>query len=223
MGGLQLQYDDDGDDGDDDDDDEEEEEQGAAADQSSAHHVQQQQQQPPPQTLWPAPPPGVVRPGIVHRLDRGTSGLMVVAKSDAAHAGLCAQFKARSVSRIYTAITTGAPSPGDGRVATNIARDPAHRLRMAAAPFGSGRGRRAASNYTTLGLLAGGGAALVEWRLETGRTHQIRCVVYVCICICICICIQHIQRSTLAGVHQLRSHEFLLLPIPVDPSLLPVL
>lgn len=65
---------------------------------------------------------GIIRPGIVHRLDRGTSGLMVVAKSDAAHAHLCEQFKQRSVSRIYNAITAGVPAPPSARVATNIAR-----------------------------------------------------------------------------------------------------
>ena len=65
---------------------------------------------------------GIIRPGIVHRLDRGTSGLMVVAKTDAAHAALCQQFKERSVSRIYNSITVGAPQPAAARVATNIVR-----------------------------------------------------------------------------------------------------
>jgi tRNA pseudouridine synthase 2 len=65
---------------------------------------------------------GIIRPGIVHRLDRGTSGLMVVAKTDAAHAALCQQFKDRSVSRIYNAITVGTPAPAAARVATNIVR-----------------------------------------------------------------------------------------------------
>jgi hypothetical protein len=70
---------------------------------------------------------GIIRPGIVHRLDRGTSGLMVVAKSDACHAGLCSQFKEHSVSRIYNAIVAGLPSPAAARVATNITRDPGNR------------------------------------------------------------------------------------------------
>lgn len=65
---------------------------------------------------------GIVRPGIVHRLDRGTSGLMVVAKTDFVHAALCQQFKERSVSRIYNSITVGVPSPAAARVATNIVR-----------------------------------------------------------------------------------------------------
>eukprot|EP00879_Flechtneria_rotunda_P010308 GHRR01010777.1.p1 GENE.GHRR01010777.1~~GHRR01010777.1.p1 ORF type:complete len:379 (+),score=113.93 GHRR01010777.1:103-1239(+) len=117
---------------------------------------------------------GIIRPGIVHRLDRGTSGLMVVAKTDYAHAHLCQQFKARTVSRIYSSITTGDPLPPAARVATNITRDPGNRLRMMAVPYGSGRGRTAASNYQVLEVLAAGGAALVQWKLETGRTHQIR-------------------------------------------------
>jgi tRNA pseudouridine synthase 2 len=65
---------------------------------------------------------GIIRPGIVHRLDRGTSGLMVVAKTDAVHAALCQQFKERSVSRIYNSITVGVPVPQAARVATNIVR-----------------------------------------------------------------------------------------------------
>ncbi|KAF6255708.1 pseudouridine synthase [Scenedesmus sp. NREL 46B-D3] len=117
---------------------------------------------------------GIIRPGIVHRLDRGTSGLMVVAKTDFCHAALCSQFKERSVSRIYNAIVTGLPSPAAARVATNVSRDPGNRLRMMAVPYGSGRGRTAVSNYQTLQVLASSGAALVQWKLETGRTHQIR-------------------------------------------------
>lgn len=65
---------------------------------------------------------GIIRPGIVHRLDRGTSGLMVVSKTDRVHAGLCQQFKERSVSRIYNSITVGVPSPAAAKVATNIVR-----------------------------------------------------------------------------------------------------
>eukprot|EP00878_Enallax_costatus_P035005 GHUV01038964.1.p1 GENE.GHUV01038964.1~~GHUV01038964.1.p1 ORF type:complete len:301 (+),score=36.21 GHUV01038964.1:133-1035(+) len=117
---------------------------------------------------------GIVRPGIVHRLDRGTSGLMVVAKTDYTHAHLCGQFKDRTVSRIYNSITTGVPNPLAARVATNIVRDPGNRLRMMAVPYGTGRGRTAASNYQCLEIIAGGGAAVVQWKLETGRTHQIR-------------------------------------------------
>jgi tRNA pseudouridine synthase 2 len=65
---------------------------------------------------------GIIRPGIVHRLDRGTSGLMVVAKTDAVHAALCQQFKERSVSRVYNSITVGVPAPQAARVTTNVVR-----------------------------------------------------------------------------------------------------
>jgi len=182
-------------------------------------------------------PTGILRPGIVHRLDKGTTGLMVVAKQDAAHAKLCEQFKQRTVrgggsaccrrrrgqagrcwwqagtlcapaaswcmvmvnsgmcvprvraqvSRTYWSITLGVPQPGGGvqgdgspgeprgaRITTNIDRDPGNRLRMQALPYGCARGRQAASRWRVLEVLAGGGAALVEWKLETGRTHQIR-------------------------------------------------
>jgi hypothetical protein len=76
---------------------------------------------------------GILRPGIVHRLDRGTSGLMVVAKTDFCHAALCSQFKERSVSRIYNAIVAGVPSPAAAHVATNITRDLGNRCMAAAA------------------------------------------------------------------------------------------
>lgn len=100
---------------------------------------------------------------------------MVVAKDDLSHMRLCEQFKARTVSRIYHSVTLGCPASTSGRVETNIVRDPANRLRMTTAAYGSGRGRMAASNYRVLERFAGCGAALVEWKLDTGRTHQIRC------------------------------------------------
>jgi 23S rRNA pseudouridine1911/1915/1917 synthase len=118
-----------------------------------------------------APP---IRPGIVHRLDKGTTGLVVVAKTDAAHASLAAQFRDRTASRTYLSIVVGCPRPPTGRLVANVGRDLRHRKRMAAFPDGSSRGRSAASNYEVLEALAGGGAALVRWRLESGRTHQIR-------------------------------------------------
>eukprot|EP00877_Chromochloris_zofingiensis_P005843 jgi/Chrzof1/1525/Cz10g11050.t1 len=133
-----------------------------------------------PSSAWPSASyastaaPGVLRPGIVHRLDKGTTGLMVVAKDDLSHMRLCEQFKARTVSRIYHSVTLGCPASTSGRVETNIVRDPANRLRMTTAAYGSGRGRMAASNYRVLERFAGCGAALVEWKLDTGRTHQIR-------------------------------------------------
>lgn len=116
----------------------------------------------------------IIRPGIVHRLDKGTTGLLVIAKTDIAHASLSKQFKDRTIHRTYHSITLGAPHPHAGRVITNIGRDIRDRKKMAAFAYASARGRTAASRYETVELLAGGRAALVAWRLETGRTHQIR-------------------------------------------------
>lgn len=119
---------------------------------------------------------GVIRPGIVHRLDKGTSGLLVVAKTEAALQGLATQFKERTVERTYVSITLGKPKASKGRVETNIARDPHDRKRMAAFPYqvDGGAGRHAASNYKVVEELADGRAAVVAWKLDTGRTHQIR-------------------------------------------------
>jgi 23S rRNA pseudouridine1911/1915/1917 synthase len=112
---------------------------------------------------------GVRRPGIVHRLDKDTSGLIVVAKNDLAHAGLTAQFQDRSLSRTYLAVTLGLPSPARGTVDAPIGRSPVDRKKMAVVAGG----RPAVTHYR---VLRGFGplAALVECRLETGRTHQIR-------------------------------------------------
>ncbi|GAX81297.1 hypothetical protein CEUSTIGMA_g8728.t1 [Chlamydomonas eustigma] len=119
-------------------------------------------------------PPGILRPGIVHRLDKGTSGLLVVAKREEAHRKLCDQFKARTVEREYISILLGTPDKGHDKVSTNIDRDHNDRKRMAALPYGGVRGRLAISNYFVEEVLAAGGAAMVRWKLETGRTHQIR-------------------------------------------------
>ncbi|XP_010533976.1 PREDICTED: RNA pseudouridine synthase 2, chloroplastic [Tarenaya hassleriana] len=117
-----------------------------------------------------------VRPGIVHRLDKGTSGLLVVAKDEHSHAHLAEQFKQHTIERVYVSLTCGVPSPSHGRIVIPIGRDLNNRIRMAAIPGLSNRGRarHAASRYKVIEILAGGGSALVEWRLETGRTHQIR-------------------------------------------------
>ncbi|XP_052203426.1 RNA pseudouridine synthase 2, chloroplastic [Diospyros lotus] len=117
-----------------------------------------------------------VRPGIVHRLDKGTSGLLVVAKDEHAHAYLSEQFKQRTIHRRYISLTCGVPSPISGRVDIPIGRDLNNRTRMTAVP-GPAKfrlTRHAASRYKVIEILAGGGSALVEWQLETGRTHQIR-------------------------------------------------
>ena len=113
---------------------------------------------------------GVRRPGIVHRLDKDTSGLMVVAKNDAAHAGLAAQLAAHSVTRVYKAVVWGVPSPRRGEIAGNIGRDPRNRKKMAVLKRG---GKPALTRYSVLKPLASA-AALIECRLATGRTHQIR-------------------------------------------------
>ncbi|GBD42291.1 Ribosomal large subunit pseudouridine synthase D [bacterium HR39] len=112
---------------------------------------------------------GVARPGIVHRLDRDVSGVMVVAKHDRAHVGLAGQFTVHSVERVYEAILHGVPTPASGTVDRPIGRHPIDRKRMAVVEGG----KRAVTHYRVLEA-AGMLAARVELRLETGRTHQIR-------------------------------------------------
>ena len=111
---------------------------------------------------------GVARPGIVHRIDKDTSGLMVVAKTDRAHEGLAKQFAIHSIDRRYKAIVAGRPSPPDGTVDAPLARSPANRKKVAIV----GSGKRAVTHYRTVRPLRE--ATLVECRLETGRTHQVR-------------------------------------------------
>lgn len=113
---------------------------------------------------------GVRRPGIVHRIDKDTSGLLVVAKTDRAHAALAARFAAHDIDRAYRAVCFGNPVPPAGRIEAAIGRHPKDRKRMAVVD--EARGRYAVTHYRTLERPAG--AALLECRLETGRTHQIR-------------------------------------------------
>ena len=113
---------------------------------------------------------GVRRPGIVHRLDKPTSGLMVAAKTDRSHAALAAQFKARSIDRAYTAFAWGAPARPAGEIAGNIGRSPRNRKKMAVLASG---GRAALTRYRTVRRF-GDEASRLECRLATGRTHQIR-------------------------------------------------
>lgn len=113
---------------------------------------------------------GVARPGIVHRIDKDTSGLLVVAKNDVAHEGLAKQFAAHSIDRRYLAVVAGIPKMAEGTVDAPLARSSSDRKKIAI--VGDGRGKRAVTHWTR--LKTGGGAALVECRLETGRTHQVR-------------------------------------------------
>ncbi|MEI5686536.1 RluA family pseudouridine synthase [Sphingomonas kyungheensis] len=111
---------------------------------------------------------GVARPGIVHRIDKDTSGLMVAAKTDRAHEGLARQFHDHSIDRRYRAIVGGVPRPAEGKVDAPLARSAANRKKIAIVPGG----KRAVTHYRTMQVLRD--AALVECRLETGRTHQVR-------------------------------------------------
>ncbi|WP_311769124.1 RluA family pseudouridine synthase [Novispirillum itersonii] len=114
---------------------------------------------------------GVRRPGIVHRIDKDTSGLLVVAKSDRAHHGLSAQFADKSAERAYWALVWGCPLPRAGEVEGNIGRSPQNRQKMALLRSG---GKPALTRFRTLQPLCGDAVALIECRLATGRTHQIR-------------------------------------------------
>jgi 23S rRNA pseudouridine1911/1915/1917 synthase len=113
---------------------------------------------------------GVARPGIVHRIDKDTSGLLVVAKTDVAHEGLARQFAAHSIDRRYLALVNGVPKASEGTVDAPLARSTANRKKIAITT--EGRGKRAVTHWKRLQLLRD--AALVECRLETGRTHQVR-------------------------------------------------
>lgn len=114
---------------------------------------------------------GENRPGIVHRLDRDTSGILVVAKNDRAHMHLAAQFKAKTTHRIYWALTQSRPATDAGTIRSFLARHPTDRKRFASNPMG--KGKSAVTHYKVLQTLPSG----VTWMkciLETGRTHQIR-------------------------------------------------
>jgi len=113
---------------------------------------------------------GVKRPGIVHRIDKDTSGLLVVAKSDAAHRGLSEQFFEHSIERTYYAVVYGQPQPAAGEIRANIARSRFDRKKMAVVENG---GKTAVTHYKTL-CSHKGEISLIQCNLETGRTHQIR-------------------------------------------------
>jgi len=113
---------------------------------------------------------GELRPGIVHRLDRFTSGVLLAARHDLAHRRLAAQFVARSTQKTYIALVHGLLAQDQGRIEKPIARDPIKRIRMTARLE---RGRAAITEYRVLRRYAPG-FTLVEVRIHTGRTHQIR-------------------------------------------------
>jgi 23S rRNA pseudouridine1911/1915/1917 synthase len=111
---------------------------------------------------------GVMRPGIVHRIDKDTSGLLVVAKHDAAHKHLAGQLAARTLKRQYLAVVKGVPKPPSGRIEASIGRSPVNRQKMAVVA----KGKPAVTHYNTVEAFKD--AALLRCTLETGRTHQIR-------------------------------------------------
>ncbi len=113
---------------------------------------------------------GADRPGIIHRLDKETSGCLVVAKTDAAHRALATQFASREVIKIYLAVVAGSPRFRVGVVNASIGRDPVHRKKMRVVL--RGRGREAITEYRV--IASAQGLSLVECRPRTGRTHQIR-------------------------------------------------
>jgi len=112
---------------------------------------------------------GTLRPGIVHRIDKDTSGVLVVAKNDRAHQSLSDQFKEHTIKRVYLALVFGSPKGDKGRIEAAIGRHPVDRKRMSGK---SGRGKHAVTHWQVLGRF--GGITLLRLRLETGRTHQIR-------------------------------------------------
>lgn len=113
---------------------------------------------------------GVARPGIVHRIDKDTSGLLVVAKTDRAHTGLAAQFARHAIGRSYLAVVAGLPVPPAGRIEARLARSEVNRQKVAVVR--PPRGKHAITHYRLVQAL--NRAAMVECRLETGRTHQVR-------------------------------------------------
>ncbi len=114
---------------------------------------------------------GVIRPGIVHRIDKDTTGLLVVAKNDKAHVSLAGQIAEKSCKRTYYALLEGNVKAESGRIETDIGRHPTERLKMAVLP--DGRGKRAVTDFEVV-VRFGSEYTLCKFDLQTGRTHQIR-------------------------------------------------
>jgi 23S rRNA pseudouridine1911/1915/1917 synthase len=114
---------------------------------------------------------GIARPGIVHRLDKDTSGVILVAKTDNAHHRLSEQIAQRTAKRVYTAFCWGTPKPYSGTIETYIDRNPKHRLKMTTT---KDKGKHAVTHYEVKKIYGNGVASKIECRLQTGRTHQIR-------------------------------------------------
>ncbi|MEQ9115572.1 MAG: RluA family pseudouridine synthase [Rickettsiales bacterium] len=114
---------------------------------------------------------GEERPGIVHRLDKNTSGLMMIAKTNKAHLTLSKMIQNREIDRWYIAVVYGMPKPANGTINKNIARSNRDRTKMMISPLS---GKIAITHYKTLKVFKNGAASIVECKLETGRTHQIR-------------------------------------------------
>ncbi len=114
---------------------------------------------------------GVLRPGIVHRLDRGTSGVLVAAKNDAAHRALAEQFREHTIERVYRALVRGVPGLDEGRIDRPVGRHRRDRKRMSVA---TGAGRAAVTVWRVIRRFPKSGMSWLEIRPETGRTHQIR-------------------------------------------------
>lgn len=112
---------------------------------------------------------GQIRPGIVHRIDKDTTGILVVAKNDAAHEGLARQFREHTVKRVYYAFVFGSPKNDKGRIEGEIGRDPVNRKKMSGK---AKHGRNAVTHWKVLARYSG--VSLLKLKLETGRTHQIR-------------------------------------------------
>ena len=117
---------------------------------------------------------GVARPGLIHRLDRDTTGLLVIAKNDRAHIALSEQLRKRDISRGYVAICWNIPEHARGTLETGIGRSQRNRQKMAIYTKNSTKAKIAITHYELLEKLADGGASLMRFKLETGRTHQIR-------------------------------------------------